>query len=206
MKPNDQVNALIDELLRGPGLQLPDTEHGVRCAEFADAIFSSLSAMLQLEPRHRRLAVAAALYHDVGYLRSRRDHHRKSFDILRDTSLPGIDEQERMVVACAARYHGGSYPNIEHAGFGEMFAEDQRLVRRIAAVTRVAAALDASHMGIVDRIEVGSNADGAWLIAYARQDASVESDRIREAEGGFLTLTLIPLRTEVRVVNEPDEQ
>ncbi|HUG15503.1 MAG TPA: HD domain-containing protein [Thermomicrobiales bacterium] len=191
------VETVIEELLDGWVGGLPDRAHGLRCARHAASLFEGLSGVLELKPERRRLAIAAALFHDVGYLRSFHDHHRKVFDILRDVGLPGLIASETLIVACAARYHGGPYPNIEHAGFGEMTSEDQRVVRRLAALTRVAAALDASHMGVVERVRAHAGATGASVVAFATHEAPVESDRLREAEGAFLALTRTPLITSV---------
>jgi exopolyphosphatase / guanosine-5'-triphosphate,3'-diphosphate pyrophosphatase len=202
MNRNDSSTELVDVLLHGSGLSLPDVDHGVRCGQFAATLFAGLAEPLALHPSKVNLAVAAALFHDVGYVRSHRDHHRKTYDILREANLAGIDDSEKLIVACAARYHGGPYPNIEHAGFGEMDADDQRVVRRIAAIVRVATALDASHLGLVERIAVGVDNAGAWLSAHTMREAPVESDRLREVEGSFHTLTQIPLRTSVMVVSE----
>jgi len=188
---------LIADLLTGWPLELPDPAHARHCAVLADSLFAGLHETLGLKPTHRRLAVAGALFHDVGYLRSARDHHRKAFDLLREADLPGLDIHQRLIVACAARYHGGTYPNIEHAGFGEMTTADQRVVRRIAALVRLAAALDASHLGVIDRVEASSHGDRAVVVAFSRGDAPVESDRLREAEGAFMALTQMSLRTNV---------
>lgn len=202
MNASDQSSALIETLLSESGVSMSDPDHGIRCARFASHVFNVIGEALSLQPHHLRLATAAALFHDVGYERSTRDHHRKTFDILRETQLSGFDSTEQLIVACAARYHGGPYPHIEHAGFGDMTADDQRVVRRLAAIVRVAAALDASHMGIVQRVEAGVDTNGIWLIAYATGYAPVESDRLREAEGSFRVLTLLPLRTVVKVQPE----
>jgi exopolyphosphatase / guanosine-5'-triphosphate,3'-diphosphate pyrophosphatase len=199
MNTSYPVATIIDELLQGSAISLPDAEHGVRCAVFADTLFEGLATELGLTPSHRRPAIAAALFHDVGYLRSQRDHHRKAFDILRESCLPGLDESERLIAACAARYHGGGHPNIEHAGFGEMSAEEQRVVRRIAAITRLAAALDASHLGFIEKVEVDVDARGARVIVHASQEPSVERVRLDEAAGSFLILTQKPMRVDIVV-------
>ena len=50
--------------------------------DVAAVLFDALADRLQLDPHDRRLAIAAALLHDVGYVRGGRDHHRKSFDVM----------------------------------------------------------------------------------------------------------------------------
>jgi exopolyphosphatase / guanosine-5'-triphosphate,3'-diphosphate pyrophosphatase len=199
---DDNAHAdLVRSLLTAIDAPLPDTEHALRCAAFADAIFRDAHEVLGLHDEHRQLAVAAALLHDIGYLRGDKDHHRKSFDVIRLLRLPGFTESEQVIVACAARYHGRSSPNIEHAGFGEMSFEEQRVVRRIAAITRLSTALDASHLGLVSGVDVRPSGNALRLTAYARQEPAVERDRLRESAGGFTALTQIPMRVEIVIEN-----
>jgi exopolyphosphatase/guanosine-5'-triphosphate,3'-diphosphate pyrophosphatase len=155
-------------------------------------------------PSDSRLAVVAALFHDAGYLRGLHDHHRKSFDLIREATLPGFSTGDQVIAACAARYHGRATPNIEHAGFGDMDFEDQRCVRRISAIVRLAVALDASHLGPVTNVEVDFTEHVPLIRAFATGDASVERDRLREAAGSVHHLIQKRIRTEV-VTRKPDK-
>jgi exopolyphosphatase/pppGpp-phosphohydrolase len=192
---NEDPSGLLDRL----AIEVPDREHAVRCAGFAGALFDGLHARLELEPGDRRLAVVAALLHDAGYLRGARDHHRKSYDIVSAANLPGFSRQEQVIAACAARYHGRTMPNIEHAGFGEMDTEEQRRTRRLSAIVRLAAAGDASHLGVVTSLSAQAERNGAVVTVSAGAEPSVDRDRLREAAGGFTALTYLPLRIEIVV-------
>ena len=190
-------DADIAQLIVDSGWQMPDREHGVRCGRFAGVLFDALHLLLGLETTDRPLTVAAAVFHDIGYLRSERDHHRKSFDLLRDATQLPFSSDDRLIVACAARYHGHTSPSIEHAGFTDMSFADQRRVRRIAAIVRLAAALDASHLRLIERIEVSEDDGRATLTAYAAREPAIERDRLRESAGGFQQLTQIPIAGDV---------
>jgi exopolyphosphatase/pppGpp-phosphohydrolase len=191
---------LIDALLASLPSDLPEREHAVRSAWFGLQLFRAFADVLGLSAEHARIVVAAALLHDIGYLRGEKDHHRKSYDIIRSLALPGFSGRERLIVACAARYHGRSLPNIEHAGFGDMQPADQRVVRRVAALVRVATALDASHLGLIDDIDAFDRDGRLTVIARSRVEPAVERDRLRESAGGFQSLTQLSLQTEVQVV------
>jgi exopolyphosphatase/guanosine-5'-triphosphate,3'-diphosphate pyrophosphatase len=193
---DDEIRALIGSI----GLTLPDTDHAERCGRFAARIFDGLHTFLDLPEHDRLITIAAATFHDVGYLRGGRDHHRKSFDILREATTLPFSADDRLVVAAAARYHGHTSPNIEHAGFGEMSFEDQRRVRRVAAIVRLAAALDASHLGVISDVDAEVGENGARVIAIAAVEPPLERDRLREAAGGFMHLT--QRRVDVDVVHE----
>ena len=197
VQPDEDPQALLGRL----GIDVPDPDHAVRCASFAGELFDGMHERLELVPGDRRLAVAAALLHDAGYLRGARDHHRKSYDIVIAANLPGFSHQEEVIAACAARYHGRTMPNIEHAGFGEMDTEEQRRTRRLSAIVRLAAACDASHLGVITNVHARTVGDGIVLTATASSEPSVDRDRLREATGGFTALTYVPLRVEIRVEN-----
>jgi exopolyphosphatase / guanosine-5'-triphosphate,3'-diphosphate pyrophosphatase len=188
---------MIEQALASSGLALPDAEHALRCARFAGEVFDALRERLALAPEDRRLAVLAALFHDVGYARDARDHQRKSFDMLRETHLPDVSEAEREIVAAVARYHRKTLPNIEHAGFGFMSSDDQRRVRRLSGVVRLAVALDASHLGVVQSIAVDAGGDPIRVTARASGNVEVERDRLRENAAAFTQLTQLPLRADI---------
>jgi exopolyphosphatase/guanosine-5'-triphosphate,3'-diphosphate pyrophosphatase len=191
----DGVN--VDELIAHSGIALPDDEHARRCARFAAKLAEQLGSWLEVESSDYRLAAVAALFHDAGYMRGLHDHHRKSFDIIREASLPGFSPEDHLIVASAARYHGRATPNIEHAGFGEMDFADQRRVRRISAIVRLSVALDASHLGPVTDIDVDFTEHVPLIRAFADGDAPVERDRLREAAGSVHHLIQKRIRTEV---------
>lgn len=182
-------------------LPLADPEHGIRCAVHAASLFDALSGALVLADTDRPLGVAAALWHDVGETPTRQDHPRKTFDLLAATVLPEFTRADRMVIACAARYCRSPLPNIEHAGFGEMSTVDQRRVRRLSAIVRVAAALDASHLGVVERFTVAVQPDRVRLYVCATEHAEVERDQLRESAGAFRLLTRMALDVEVVKIN-----
>ena len=189
----------VETLIRESHIDLPDVEHGIRCGTFAATLFDGLEGFLGLEQSDRHLAIVAALFHDAGYARGGRDHHRKSYDVILESSIPGLSPQDRVIAACAARYHGSTMPNIEHAGFADLSFADQRRVRRLAAIVQLAAALDVSHLGIVERVDVNVDGQTATVIANASEEPSVERDRLREAAGRFHHLTQLQVRTRIVV-------
>jgi exopolyphosphatase/guanosine-5'-triphosphate,3'-diphosphate pyrophosphatase len=195
VQPDEAPEALLGRL----GIAVPDAEHAIRCARFAGAIFDGAREQLDLKPSDRRLAVVASLFHDSGYLRGARDHHRKSFDIVLGASIPGFTSQEQTIAACAARYHGRTVPNIEHAGFGEMDTDEQRRTRRLSAIVRLASACDASHLGVITGVSARASGNELVVTATATEEPSVDRDRMREAAGGFQALAYLPVRIEIRV-------
>jgi exopolyphosphatase/guanosine-5'-triphosphate,3'-diphosphate pyrophosphatase len=197
----DIVAVLIERLCADHAVELPllDDDHAIRCATFAAELFDALAPTLQLEASDQRLAIAAALWHDVGYARDARDHGRKSYDMIAATPMPEFEASERQIIACVARYHRRLLPNIEHAGFGQMTANDQRRVRRLSAIVRIAVALDAGHLGVIVSVAATQTLPEVHLVAVAKADAEVERDRLLENGAAFRQLTQLPFTFEIVV-------
>ena len=68
--------------------------------------------------------------------------------IMSEESLP-FDKRERSIVANVARYHRGVLPTGDHKAYMDLKAGDRRVVDRLAAIIRVADALDVSHASVV---------------------------------------------------------
>jgi exopolyphosphatase/guanosine-5'-triphosphate,3'-diphosphate pyrophosphatase len=68
--------------------------------------------------------------------------------------LPGLSRREIEVLACAARYHRKSGPRLRHASFRKLGDDDQRLVRHLVGILRIADGLDRLHSQNVRGVRV----------------------------------------------------
>jgi exopolyphosphatase / guanosine-5'-triphosphate,3'-diphosphate pyrophosphatase len=102
-----------------------------------------------LTRHHRTLLSAAALLHDLGYHIAHEGHHKHALYLVRNSELTGFSEGERDVIANVARYHRGSVPKEKHQEFWRLKRSDRDTVRTLAAILRVADALDRNHDGRV---------------------------------------------------------
>ena len=123
--------------------------HARLVARFAETIFDEVARPSGLTRHQRRLLSAAALLHDVGYHIAHEGHHKHALYLIRNSELTGFSEAERDVIANVARYHRGSTPKERHTEFWRLNESDRDTVRRLAAILRVADALDRSHEGRV---------------------------------------------------------
>ena len=129
-------------------------EHAERVRAFAVTIFDATPALHSGTPRDRTALEAAALLHDIGVFISNGAHHKHTWYIVRESDIPGIDHNEREVVAQIARYHRRAHPTRRHAAFDALSADDRQRVRKLAAILRIADALDRSHSEKVASIDV----------------------------------------------------
>jgi exopolyphosphatase/guanosine-5'-triphosphate,3'-diphosphate pyrophosphatase len=122
--------------------------HARQVAQLAERIFDQLvqsEAPANLTRHHRTLLSAAALLHDVGYHIAHESHHKHALYLIKNSELTGFSEAERDVIANAARYHRGPAPRERHLDYAALNEADQETVFALAAILRIADALDRSH-------------------------------------------------------------
>jgi exopolyphosphatase/guanosine-5'-triphosphate,3'-diphosphate pyrophosphatase len=122
--------------------------HAYQVARLAEKIFDYLSRsnLASNVDRHRRTMLsAAALLHDVGYHIAHESHHKHSLYLIKNSELTGFSEAERDVIANVARYHRGPEPKERHEYYAALNQADRQTVSTLAAILRIADALDRRH-------------------------------------------------------------
>lgn len=117
-------------------------------------LFDDLRSLHNFSDKERELLEAAALLHDVGYHISAEQHHKHSEYIIRNSPMPGFTNDETEIIANIARYHRKSHPKKKHLAFFLLSPDEQRLVRTLAAIVRVAEGLDRRQQQVVHSIRV----------------------------------------------------
>jgi exopolyphosphatase / guanosine-5'-triphosphate,3'-diphosphate pyrophosphatase len=140
-----------------------DREHGHHVAALATRIFDELRDEHGLGDRARLLLKVAAMLHDVGIYVSLRAHHKHSQYILAASQIFGLSDEETAVVSNIARYHRRGTPQQSHVPFVALDREDRLLVNKLAAILRVANALDAEHAQKVRDLRI-VRSHKSWLL------------------------------------------
>jgi len=152
--------AAIDEFALKCG---SDLKHERQVARLAGQIFAQLAAPCGMDPADQPLLEAAARLQDVGYLINYDQHHKHSFHLIVNSRLPGFQPRDLLLVANVARYHRGAEPKRKHDNFKQLAPDDQRRVRQMASILRVAGGLDRSHTQAVRAVRVEHRADETVL-------------------------------------------
>jgi len=140
-----------------------DATHGRNVANLAGRFFDELRAEHGLNERDRLLLEVAALLHDVGIFIGLRAHHRHSLYILSNAEIFGLSQDDMIVVANVARYHRRGMPVRTHPEY-MMLDRDRRVdVLKMAALLRLANALDADHLQKVQDIRIGRDSE-PWVL------------------------------------------
>ncbi|HEY9677438.1 MAG TPA: Ppx/GppA phosphatase family protein [Drouetiella sp.] len=102
---------------------------------------------------------SAAMLHDVGMFISRNGHHKHSYYLIKNGGLLGHSEEEVGVIASIARYHRASEPKEAHEAFFTLGPEDKEIMWDMAAILRLAEALDRSHRQVIKSVQVTLEGD-----------------------------------------------
>jgi exopolyphosphatase/guanosine-5'-triphosphate,3'-diphosphate pyrophosphatase len=172
-----------------------DQAHGSHVAALAIQLFDALAEDHGLGPRERSLLQVAALLHDIGVYVSLRAHHKHSQYLLAASQIFGLSNEETAIVSNIARYHRRGVPQKSHLPYVALDRPARLAVNKMAALLRVANALDAEHLQKVTTLRVHHQARG-WILEIAGTGdltmeclaATARSDMFRETFGQELVI------------------
>jgi exopolyphosphatase / guanosine-5'-triphosphate,3'-diphosphate pyrophosphatase len=179
-------------------------EHAQETARLALELFDQLRPLLDLDDlvaeAARPLLEAAALLANVGVSISHSGHHKHSYYVIRNSEhLSGFTDREVELIALVARYHRKSAPKAKHPEWQSLRRDDRELVRRLAAVLRVAIGLDRSHAGRVARTTVEWDDDRVVLHLHPVAEAPVDLEAHAAEQRAGLLAEVVGRRVEIAV-------
>lgn len=167
-----------------------DEPHGRNVAHLAVRLFDELRVQHGLGSRHRLLLEVAALLHDVGMYVNLRGHHKHSQYLLASSDVFGLSRRDMELAANVARYHRRALPQKSHLPYMALDREERVEVDKLAALLRVANALDADHLQKVRDVRVVPEesrivleVDGAGDLTMERLAVLARADFLAEAFG-----------------------
>lgn len=170
------------------------TRHCEHVARLAAQLFDGLRRPFELPPEGREILMSAALLHDVGYLINHAGHHKHAYHLIQHAELPGWTAREVELIANVARYHRKASPKKRHPNFARLERADRRLVRRLAAILRMADGLDRTHTQRISAVGVEVGRGRARLVLAADTDPQVERWDAERKAGLFATVfAVIPV-------------
>ncbi len=151
-----------------------DEPHARHVARLALSLFDQLEELHRLGEVERRILLGAALLHDIGQYVSYRKHHKHSLYLIIHGELSVFSPVEIPLVALVARYHRRALPKPGHFVWEELDASDRDRVTKLAAILRVADALDREHLQRVDSVVAEVGTDAVTLAVTGRGDLLLE--------------------------------
>lgn len=157
-----------------------DEPHARRVAALATRLFQELEPEHQLSSRLETLLHTAALLHELGMFVNVNSHHKHSYYLIGNSDLFGLGPREMQLVALIARYHRRASPKPNHPGYATLDREQRIAVSKLAAILRVADALECSHTGRITDFELVREKDRFVLIVPNVDDLSLEQLALRQ--------------------------
>lgn len=172
-----------------------DRKHADQVARFSQQLFRELQHLHGLDAKYELVLRVAATLHEVGMFVSPREHHKHSLYILMHTEIFGLSTHDRVMVALLARYHRRYNPEPNHPHFADLTREERMIVLKLAALLRLADALDRSHAQRIKSFQLRPEGSRLIVLTQGVNDTTVEQiaidskcDLFREIYGYEITL------------------
>jgi exopolyphosphatase/guanosine-5'-triphosphate,3'-diphosphate pyrophosphatase len=151
-----------------------DPDHGEHVGNLCQRFFDELQDLHQLSPHDALLLRVSAILHEVGTYVSPRTHHKHSEYLILNSEVFGLDRLDVTIVALVSRYHRHSGPQLSHATYAALSTDDRIRVCKLAALLRVADALERTHAQRVSKIEIRIDGGTLRIRLPGLADAAVE--------------------------------
>jgi exopolyphosphatase/guanosine-5'-triphosphate,3'-diphosphate pyrophosphatase len=153
-----------------------DMAHAHHVARLALRIFDQTEDLHMLRTGERELLESAALLHEAGMHVSFQGHHKHSYYLISHAGLRGFTGDQVAVIANVARYYRKAPPAPDHANFAQLSRVQRETVCKLAAILRMADALDRRRHGAVRDVAVETGDNVVSFKLRLRADGNVEID------------------------------
>ncbi len=157
-----------------------DEKHARSVADLSVLLFRALQKEFHLDPRHELLLRVAALLHEIGGFISNRSHHKHSMYLILNSGLFGLSRDDVVLAALIARYHRRALPALSHPEYAALDRDGRLTVSKIAAILRVADALDRNHLQQVTDPTIGIDKGELLITVDGAEDLTLERLALRE--------------------------
>jgi exopolyphosphatase/guanosine-5'-triphosphate,3'-diphosphate pyrophosphatase len=130
----------------------------------------------------------------VGIAVNARGYHKHGEYLVRHADIPGLSKHQQAVVACLVRYHGESTPDLDHRLYSSLAESDRTRVRQLAALLRIAVALNAGGTQVIRRVEAKIQRRTILIRLVTASEAHVNLRELRRKARFFEREFGIPLR------------
>ena len=158
--------------------------HVLQTARLALRLFDVTVSVHGLGKREREWLEYAALLHDIGYSIHPEDHHKHSHTMILHAGLGAFDRREIEIIASVVHFYRGADPTPRHPTLKTLKPRQQRTVQKLAALLRLADALDRTRASRVEEIYCAIRRGKVTLEVLSRYDVQLELEYAREA--GYL--------------------
>jgi exopolyphosphatase/guanosine-5'-triphosphate,3'-diphosphate pyrophosphatase len=139
----------------------------------------------------------AALLHEIGAFVSNRSLHKHSLYLIRNSEIFGLGKRNLLLVALVARYHRRASPQPMHEGYATLTRDERVAVAKMAALLRVAVALDESRSQRIHDFTCA--VEGSRLVISIAQAEDLSLEQLALRQNGSLFEEVFGLRVLLRI-------
>jgi len=162
-----------------------DEAHAVTVAGLADQLFRTLAPEHRLDAWHGMLLHTAAILHDIGAFVGAGSHHKHSQYLIMNSDIFSLTRRDTELVALIARYHRRAEPQPSHEEFMALAHADRIAVLKLAAILRLADALDRSHANKFQRMQCRREQRRFIISVHGSADVTIERAALRDKAAMF---------------------
>ena len=175
-----------------------DEKHARQVADLSIRLFRELQAEHQLAPRYELILHVGAILHEIGSFVSNRSHHKHSMYLILNSDLFGMSSHDTTLVALVARYHRRAAPQQYHEVYSALSRDDRLVVSKLAAILRVADALDRNHMQQAN--DMTFSREGGHFVINMRGVEDLTLERLALRDKGSMFEEVYGLKVVLRTV------
>lgn len=154
---------------------LTSRAHRKNVSKLALHLFDQLKRIHHLGKRERLLLKIACTVADIGNYINQQKHYRHSAYILEATRIIGLSNDENQIIAEVSRYHSSESPETNQPHFQKLEPTVQMKVAKLAAILRLADALDDAREQKIQKISVSLQNSTMFIYAYSNQNIALET-------------------------------
>ncbi|HVB33415.1 MAG TPA: Ppx/GppA phosphatase family protein [Patescibacteria group bacterium] len=151
----------------------------------AASIFDGLAPLHGLPADLRLLLELAATLYDIGRAVNPAGRQKHGEYLVRHGHLPGLAGPSRELVACLVRYHDAVEPELRHKLYSSFSPRERRQVRVLAALLRIAVALNAGSGPKIDSVQTKINPGTVTFLVPEGANLESRLRRVRARAGLF---------------------
>lgn len=162
-----------------------DESHALHVARLARVLFQQMVDLHELERHYETILYVAAVLHEIGLYVKDTSYHKHSMYLIRNSELFGIGPTNLQLISQVARYHRRASPKQSHKPYMTLDRDQRVAVCKLAAILRLAVALDASRTQRISSIQAHQTNDSLVISTSDVHDLTHEQLALHQSDALF---------------------
>lgn len=154
---------------------LYEPTHSARIEEYGDALFKAVYQFIGLDYEYNYILRLVAIFHETGKFINIRKHNLCTYNLLSESDLFGVSDEEKEILAAVTYYAFGGELNDSSPVYRHLKPQQKLVTAKLAVLFRLADALDKSHLGKISQIR--AELKGNELLVYYKAELDISLER-----------------------------